>query len=105
MSVLGDRELNAYRDLVRAPGTFEEAFGWRAIIGALFVGVVMLPASMYMGIALGGDTIGEAAKWVTVILFIEMAKRARTALKPAEIFILFAAILWRNPHSGLPRHY
>lgn len=90
--LLGDRELNAYRDLVRAPGTFEEAFGWRAILGALFVGVVMLPASMYMGIALGGDTIGEAAKWVTVILFIEMAKRARSALRPAEIFILFAMV-------------
>jgi hypothetical protein len=92
MSVLDDRELNAYRDLVKPPGTFEDGFGWKAILGAVFVGLVMLPASMYMGLALGGDSIGEAAKWVTVILFIEMAKRARSALRPAEIFILFAMV-------------
>jgi hypothetical protein len=92
MSVLLDKELNAYRDLVAPAAVTSDGFGWKAVVGAVFVGLVMLPASMYMGLALGGESIGDAAKWVTVILFLEMAKRARTALKPAEIFILFAMV-------------
>lgn len=90
MSLLRDKELNQYRDLVKPALSFEEGFGWKAVLGAIFVGVIMLPAAMYMQLALGEGSISQAAKWVTVILFLEMAKRARTALKPAEIFILFA---------------
>ncbi|MBA3684998.1 MAG: peptide transporter [Planctomycetes bacterium] len=88
--MLTDKELNQYRDLVKPASTFEEGFGWKAVFGAIFVGLIMLPAAMYMSMAIGEESIGPAAKWVTVILFLEMAKRARTALKPAEIFILFA---------------
>jgi hypothetical protein len=91
MSVLEDRELQQYRDLVTAPAACIDGFTWRTVLGALFVGVLMLPASMYMSLAIG-EGIGPAAKWVTVILFLEMAKRARSALKPAEIFILFAMV-------------
>lgn len=87
---LKDKELNAYRDLVAPAASYDEGFGWKAVLGAVFVGIIMLPAAMYMGLAVGHDSLGQAAKWVTVILFMEMAKRARTALKPAEIFILFA---------------
>jgi len=90
-AILNDRELNQYRDLVKPATSFEEGFGWKAVVGAVFVGVIMLPAAMYMSLAIGDSDISAVAKWVTVILFLEMAKRARTALKPAEIFILFAA--------------
>ncbi len=91
MSVLHDKELAQYRDLVQAPSTFEDGFGWRTVLGAVFVGLVMLPASMYMSLMVG-ESIGPAAKWVTVILFLEMAKRARSGLRPAEIFIMFAMV-------------
>ncbi len=89
--VLHDKELAAYRDLITPPGVFDEGFTWRTVVGALFVGLVMLPASIYMSLMVG-ESVGPAAKWVTVILFLEMAKRARTGLKPAEIFILFAMV-------------
>ena len=89
--MLTDRELDQYRDLVRPPASCQDGFGWRAVMGAIFVGLVMLPASMYMNLAIG-DGIGPAAQWVTVILFLEMAKRARTALSGAEIFVLFAMV-------------
>ena len=91
MSILHDHELKSYRNLVRPATSFEDGFGWKAMLGALFVGVIMLPTSMYMSLAIG-EGIGAAAQWVTVILFLEMAKRARSALRPAEIFILFAMV-------------
>ena len=92
-AILNDKELNQYRDLIKPASSFEDGFGWKAVIGAVFVGVIMLPAAMYMSLAIGDQDIGAVAKWVTVILFLEMAKRARTALRPAEIFILFSAAL------------
>ena len=91
MSILHDHELEQYRTLVRPATSFEDGFGWKAILGAVFVGLIMLPTSMYMSLAIG-EGIGGAAQWVTVILFLEMAKRARSVLKPAEIFILFAMV-------------
>lgn len=87
-SFLRDKELNQYRDLVQAPGTFEEGFTWRTVLGTLFVGIVMLPAAMYMHLMIGGASLGPAAEWVTVILMLEIAKRARSFLKPAELLIL-----------------
>lgn len=89
--MMHDKELEQYRDLVRPPNSFQDGFGWRAMVGAVFVGLVMLPASMYMNLAIG-DGVGPAAQWVTVIFFLEMAKRARTALSGAEIFVLFAMV-------------
>lgn len=86
--LLADKELNQYRDLVQAPGIFEEGFTWRVFLGTFFVGLVMLPASMYMHLMIGELSLGPAAKWVTIILFLEMAKRARTFVRPAELLIL-----------------
>ncbi|MDA3962079.1 MAG: peptide transporter [Planctomycetota bacterium] len=85
---LRDKELNAYRDLVKPAGYFEDGFTWRTMLGTLFVGLVMLPASMYMHLMIGAVSLAPAAQWVTVILFLEMAKRARSFLKPSEILIL-----------------
>ena len=90
-AILNDKELNQYRDLIKPATSFEDGFGWKSVFGAVFVGIIMLPAAMYMSLAIGEGDIGTVAKWVTVILFLEMAKRARTALRPAEIFILFSA--------------
>ncbi|HYE05151.1 MAG TPA: peptide transporter, partial [Planctomycetota bacterium] len=102
MSLLHDKELQQYRDLVKPPGVFQDGFGWKAVFGALFVGIVMLPASMYMNLVIGGSSIGPAATWVTVILFMEMAKRARTALSTAELFVIMsmAGALTGGPIEG-----
>jgi len=91
--LLRDKELNQYRDLVKPPGHFDEGFNWKTVLGTVFVGLVMLPASMYMHLMIGEASLGPAAQWVTVILFLEMAKRARSFLKPAEIFILMGMIM------------
>jgi hypothetical protein len=83
-----DPELRAFRDLMPPPNQWEEGFGLKAMIGALFVGLIMTPASMYMNLVVGSD-IGSAAQWVTVILFIEVARRSFTVLKRPEIYVLY----------------
>ena len=83
-----DRELEQFRNLMQPPSTFEEGFTWPAFFGALFVALVMVPGAIYMAL-IAGTQIGPAAQWVTVILFIEVARRAHKSLKKAEIFTLF----------------
>src|SRR5512143_2343425 len=83
-----DAELKEFRELMPPPDSWEEGFGVKAMIGALFVGLIMTPASMYMNLVVGGD-IGSAAQWVTVILFIEVARRSFTVLKRPEIYVLY----------------
>lgn len=86
--VVQDAELEAFRNLMEPPSTFEDGFTWPAFFGALFVALVMVPGSMYMSL-IAGAGIGPAAQWVTLILFIEVARRANKVLKKAEIFTLF----------------
>jgi hypothetical protein len=83
-----DSELREHRNLIEPPKTWNDGFGLKAMIGAVFIGMVMTPASMYMSLVQGAD-IGPAAQWVTILLFIEVARRAFTTLKRPEIFVLF----------------
>ncbi|HEY2404530.1 MAG TPA: hypothetical protein VGI10_00900 [Polyangiaceae bacterium] len=83
-----DHELEEFRNLMQAPGTFDDGFSWTAFLGALFVALLMVPGSIYMTLV-GGLSVGPAAQWVTVILFIEVARRANKQLRRAEIFTLF----------------
>ena len=97
-----DPELKQFRELMTAPDHWEDGFGLKAMIGGLFVGLIMTPASMYMNLVTGRD-IGGAAQWVTVILFIEVARRAFTQLRRPEIYVLYymaGAALVAGP-SGL----
>jgi hypothetical protein len=63
----------------------------------------MVPGAIYMGLLAGTAEISAAASWVTVILFVEVAKRAHRTLNKAEIFVLFfmAAAAMGAPFSGL----
>ena len=81
------QEIDEYRNLLQAPNTFEEGFTKRTIAGALFIAIFMVPGNMYLSLMIGGS-IGAAAEWVTVILFIEIAKRGFTTLKKQEIYLL-----------------
>ncbi len=83
-----DRELEEFRAMMTPPGTFEDGFSWSSLLGALFVAVLMVPGSIYMTL-LAGASIGPAAQWVTLILFIEVARRTNRVLRKAEIFTLF----------------
>jgi len=83
-----DHELEEFRGLLQPPGSYEDGFSWAAFLGALFVALLMVPGSIYMTL-IAGMSVGPAAQWVTVILFIEVARRANKHLKRAEIFTLF----------------
>jgi hypothetical protein len=97
-----DKELAEYRDLLPAPTHFEEGFDWKTIVGAVFIGFLMMPGSMYLQLVIGSG-IGPAARWVTIILFAEIAKRAYTELKQQEIFLLYymAGAAMASPFHGL----
>lgn len=83
-----DSEFEIFRDQMRPPGTFEEGFSWETFLGALFIGLVMVPGAIYMTL-LAGESIGPAAQWVTLILFLEVARRANKDIPNAQIFTLF----------------
>jgi hypothetical protein len=100
--VYEDKELQEYRDLLKTPDHFEEGFDWKAVVGAVFIGFLMMPGSMYLQLVIGTG-IGPAARWVTIILFAEIAKRSYTELKQQEIFILYfmAGAALASPFQGL----
>jgi len=98
-----DKELEEFRSIMEVPSTFQEGFSWSSLFGALFVALLMVPGAVYMGLLAGVENIGVASQWVTVILFIEVAKRAHRSLNRAEIFVLFfvAAAAMGVPFGGL----
>ena len=73
---------------------FQDGFSIRTMIGAVFVGIVMLPGSIYLALVAGAG-LGPAAQWVTIILFTEIARRSLTTLKRQEVYLLYymAAVL------------
>ena len=90
MGKLKDRqweEVEEYRNLLHPPSRFEDGFTLRTIIGVLFISLIMTPGEMYLGLVTGGS-LGSAAQWVTVILFLEVAKRSFSSLKRQEIYLL-----------------
>ena len=96
-----DKELQQYRDIMKVPSRFEEGFSWTALVAALFIALLMVPGSMYMSLLIGQG--GGASQWVTVILFLEAARRAHKTLKRAELYILFfmAGAAMGQPFAGL----
>ncbi len=88
-------------ELEAAP--YESGLTLRTFIGALFVAVVMMPASIYLGLVVGGS-LGSAAEWVSIILFSELARRSFAPLKRQEIYILFilaTGLVGGGPFGGL----
>lgn len=81
-------ELDEYRHLMETPDHFEDGFDIKTVVGALFVGLVMLPGSIYLGL-MAGQQMGPAAVWVTVILFSEVMRRSFSGLRRQEIYLLF----------------
>jgi hypothetical protein len=69
-------------------GPYVDGFSKRTVLGALFVALVMIPGSIYMGLV-AGQSLGSAAQWVTIILFAELARRSFAQLRRQEVFVLF----------------
>ncbi len=85
-----DKELELYRNLLATPTSFSSGFGWSTVLGIIFCGLVMLPGSIYLGLMSGGK-LGQAASWVTVILFNEVARRSLKTLNKQNLVILLHA--------------
>ena len=83
-----DAELEAYRGLMERPERFQEGFTLRTVIGAFFVGFIMMPGAIYMGL-IAGVSLGSAAEWVTIILFSELARRSFSSLSRQEIYVIY----------------
>jgi hypothetical protein len=66
---------------------YEDGFTWRTVLGAFFVAFVMLPGVIFMGLMIG-QSLGTAADWVTIILFVELARRSFVTLRKQELFML-----------------
>jgi hypothetical protein len=67
---------------------FEDGWSLKTLVGAIFIALFMLPGGMYLGLV-AGQGIGDAAEWVTIVLFAEVARRSYQPLKKQEIYILF----------------
>lgn len=69
-------------------GEFQEGFTLKTLIGAIFIALFMVPGGMYLGLV-AGQGVGDAAEWVTIVLFAEVARRSYQPLRKQEIYILF----------------
>ncbi|MFW6107452.1 MAG: peptide transporter, partial [bacterium] len=85
---------------------YQSGFNWNTVFAALFVGFVMMPGSIYLGL-ITGRTFTQAADWVTIILFIEIAKRSFVKLRPQEIIIMYwiaAGVAVMGPFQAIMMH-
>jgi hypothetical protein len=83
-----EEDLAQYDEIMPEDAPFEDGFGWKTIWAILFVGIVMLPGAIYLGLVTGQSMAG-ASEWVTIILFLEIAKRSFVKLKTQEILIIY----------------
>ena len=91
----GGSDITAARDRVEDTsgededgGGYEDGFTIKTVIGSIFVGLIMAPGAIYLGLV-AGKGLGGAAQWVTIVLFAEIARRSFLPLKKQEIFLLF----------------
>ncbi len=83
-----EQEIAEYRTLMEQPSEYEEGFDVKTVIGAFFVGFVMMPGAIYLSLV-AGQSLGPAAQWTTIILFTEVARRSFMTLKRQEVYVLF----------------
>lgn len=74
--------------MAATPETYREGFTAKTVLGALFITLFMLPGGMYLGLV-AGMGVGEAAEWVTIVLFAEVARRSYKPLSKQEIYVLY----------------
>src|SRR5436305_2995751 len=85
MAVVADPRIE---ETAPEPREFVDGFNLKTILGGLFIALFMLPGGMYLAL-MAGQSVGEAAEWVTIVLFSEVARRSFNPLKKQEIYVLF----------------
>ncbi|UCH34891.1 MAG: hypothetical protein JSV65_00615 [Armatimonadota bacterium] len=70
------------------PTEFHEGFTLRTMLGAFFVGFIMMPGAIYLGLMVGQE-LGPAAEWTTIILFAEIARRSFTPMRRQELYLIY----------------
>ncbi|MDR3709787.1 MAG: hypothetical protein P4L33_15940 [Capsulimonadaceae bacterium] len=83
---------------------FEDGFSWKVVAGAFFVGLIMMPGAIYLGLV-AGASLGQASQWVTIVLFSEVARRSFMPLKKQEIYCIYymaGALTYTGFSAGLP---
>jgi hypothetical protein len=88
------------REEQEEPTEFAEGWGIKALLAGLFVAFVVMPGSMFMWLMLG-QQLGTPAVWVTLIIFLEIAKRCRTTLTRQEMFVIFS-VTWGVLTTAIP---
>ena len=64
--------------------TFESGLSLKVILGALFIGLLMMPGSIYLTLV-SGQSGAAAAPWVAVILVTALARRSFTTVRRQEL--------------------
>ncbi len=85
-----DKDIELYRSLLEMPTEYQDGFGWSTVVGILFCGLLMMPGGIYLGL-MTGQGLGSAASWVTVILFMEIARRAMKPMSKQNLVVLLHA--------------
>ncbi|MDP7638376.1 MAG: peptide transporter [Candidatus Hydrogenedentes bacterium] len=97
-----DKEVQLYRSLLEPPEEFSDGFGWSTVIGIFFCGLIMMPGGIYLGL-MTGVSVGAATSWVTVILFMEVARRAMKPMSKQNLVVLLhAATIMMAGHLFFP---
>ncbi|MDP6125596.1 MAG: peptide transporter, partial [Candidatus Latescibacteria bacterium] len=68
--------------------SFADGCTWHAVAGAFFIGAIIMPGSIYMGL-IAGVQMGAAAEWVTIILFAEIARRSFKTITKQEVYVIY----------------
>ena len=77
-----------YEHIMPEDAPFEDGFNMKTIWATFFVGLIMLPGAIYLGLVTGQSMSG-ASEWVTIILFLEIAKRSFVRLKTQELLVIY----------------
>ncbi|PIZ16464.1 peptide transporter, partial [Candidatus Desantisbacteria bacterium CG_4_10_14_0_8_um_filter_39_17] len=68
---------------------YKDGFNLKTVFAALFIGFIILPGAIYLGL-LTGQSLAGAAEWVTIILFIEITKRSLGKMSRQEIYVIYS---------------
>lgn len=70
------------------PKEFREGFTLKTFLGALFVGIIMMPGAIYLALMMG-QSMGSAGQWTTIILITEVARRSFTRVSRQELYMIY----------------
>jgi hypothetical protein len=70
---------------------FQPGLTWRSLLAMVLAGLIFLPASTYLWLAVGAGA-STAATYVTVILFSALARIYGTRLSRQELFIIYSIV-------------